>query len=261
MLSLSIPLNLAASFDEENSVVDFSWASSTDSDTLDNLITYEVAHTTSTDLSGVSWSSVGSFLQTSLDLGFGETYLIGVRAKDDFENVSDSTEIFYDVPVPELPLTISNVWWGYVSSSAAQELSFEFSNYDVLVSSTWTVAAFYLNSIVPDKGPWPTGLNNLLNDGEEKIWVRYQGCFGSAITTEFSLAGDGASCAGDVRNSYDPSGVDFPEVGEVVMEVSPPAGEESHSSEDYITILFLSSSDGSNFQQVGRYPVPIYFTE
>ncbi|MDP2704083.1 MAG: lamin tail domain-containing protein, partial [bacterium] len=213
-VSPSAPLNLAASFDEGNAIVDVSWASSTDADTLNNSITYEITYTTSSNLSGALWSSVGTLLSTSLDLNFGETYLIGARAKDDFGNISSSTEISYTVPTPAPPLTVSNIRWGYIRSTTTDELAFQFSDYNTLVPGYWTVLVFYLNAIAPDLGATSDSLNNLLNDDEEKLWVKYYGCQGYQNTYTPSLPNID-NCSGDFRNGYDPLGVDFPAVGEV----------------------------------------------
>lgn len=253
----STPLNLAANFDEGNAVVLLSWASSTDADTLNNSIMYEIAYTTSTDLSAAGWGSVGALLSTSLDLNFGTTYLIGVRAKDDFGNVSSSTEISYAVPTPAPPLTVSNIRWGYIRSTTTDELAFQFSDYNTLVPGYWTVLAFYLNSIAPDLGATSDYLNNLLNDGQTKLWVGYYGCQGNRSSYTPSLPNID-NCSGDFRNGYDPIGVDFPAVGEAVFDVQ----NGPYSANDYITVLFLKyENNPSIFRQIGRYAVPVYFLE
>ncbi|MDP2704005.1 MAG: hypothetical protein Q8P01_02160, partial [bacterium] len=92
------------------------------------------------------------------------------------------------------------------------------------------------------------------------LWVKYYGCQGYQNTYTPSLPNID-NCSGDFRNGYDPLGVDFPAVGEVMFDVSPPAGGGSYSADDYITVLFLKFVSGSTFRQIGRYAVPVYFLE
>ncbi len=253
------PVGLAASFNEDTSLVRLSWASSTDADTLDNLVTYEVAYTTSTDFSSSTWTSTNIFLYTSLNLNFGETYRIAVRAKDDFGNFSTSTEILYAVPVPDPPLTVSNIRWGYITSSSTREISFQFDDYGTLVPSYWTVIGFYVNTIVPDKGITARSFNGMFEDGLTRLYAGYLGCQTDQATNTPSLRSASApQCLAGVKNAYYPSGDGFPPAGEVRFNIT----IGSYTASDYITLLFVRY-DGNdyNYKQIGRYPVPVYFTE
>lgn len=87
------PANMTTSFDTLNSVVNFSWSPATDPDTTSSLLTYQwnVASGTVGGVTPVfdpgAWQSVGGNFSASIPVVFGNTYMIGIRAIDDFGNV------------------------------------------------------------------------------------------------------------------------------------------------------------------------------
>ncbi|MDZ7345077.1 MAG: lamin tail domain-containing protein, partial [candidate division KSB1 bacterium] len=84
----SQPQNLQINFDRFNSELDLSWDAATDSDSGFH---YQINYTTSTTLSADGWRSVGTSTTASIPLVYPNAYKIGVRARDDFYNVSTST--------------------------------------------------------------------------------------------------------------------------------------------------------------------------
>ena len=252
----STPENLSASFNETNSTVRFSFASSTDSDTLNHpFITYQFNYSTSSELDEGAWQSNGTSLSKTLDLPIGETYFFGVRAVDDFGNVSTSSVIQYVVPTPTPPLTISNVRWGMINaSSASAQVSFDFQDVNTLAPGVWNALVFYVSSTAPDKGNAIGGFNTLLNDGLSKLSISYYGaCQGTEISNTPSLGG--SICGSGFRNYYSPLDGSYPSSGRVTFTV-----RGSYSSTDYITILFLKYESNDMFSQYARYVVPVYFT-
>ncbi|MDP3725332.1 MAG: lamin tail domain-containing protein [Nanoarchaeota archaeon] len=254
----TVPSSPSANLNEARGTVLFSFASSTDLDTLDNFIAHEVAYTTSSDLSSGAWTLIGYGLQTNLNLNFGETYLIGVRAKDDFGNLSSSTRIEYTVPIPAPPLTVSNIRWGHINSTSTREVIFQFDDYAALLPISRTLVAFYLNAVVPDKTGGPSAFNEILNDGFSRLFVQYAGCAGNSTTDRVIFrASSTTQCSGGYGNSYLPSGAGFPPSGEAKFTLT----GGPYAANDYITVLFLKIVSPENLLQIGRYAVPVYFTE
>ncbi|MBI2278615.1 MAG: lamin tail domain-containing protein [Candidatus Brennerbacteria bacterium] len=91
-----IPDSFTVEFDATSSRLIARWATSTDVDTLDNLLTYEVAFSTSTSPAESDWQSAGSQPHADVDdqtfishrylrhVAPGDAFTIGVRAKDEF---------------------------------------------------------------------------------------------------------------------------------------------------------------------------------
>lgn len=82
------PTNLQMDFDQFNLALNLSWDASSDSDSGFH---YQTNYTTSTALSADGWQSVGSSTTASIPLVYPNTYKVGVRARDDFYNISTST--------------------------------------------------------------------------------------------------------------------------------------------------------------------------
>lgn len=89
------PQNLQTSFDRFNLELDLSWEAASDPDSDFH---YQINYTTSTVLSDDGWQSVGSSTATSIPLVYPNTYKVGVRARDDFYNVSTSTATDWSFP-------------------------------------------------------------------------------------------------------------------------------------------------------------------
>jgi hypothetical protein len=75
-----------------------SWASSTDSDTLDSAISYDLQYTTSSSFSDSGWVSQGTDLSVTFDVVFDNSYLVGVRATDDFGTTSTVSSSTFSFP-------------------------------------------------------------------------------------------------------------------------------------------------------------------
>ena len=93
------PANFTTAFDDLNSLLGLSWEKSTDSDSPDSEITYEVQVSTSTEFSSSSWTNVGRVLTTNIPVETPNNYLIRVRAKDDFGNYSEISSKTFSFPL------------------------------------------------------------------------------------------------------------------------------------------------------------------
>lgn len=101
----TIPGGFTLSFDVARSLLTLSWDASTDPDTLDRLITYEISATPSTSLrGGTIWRSVGNARTGSIEVVFPNTYTVGVRAVDDFGNASEPATQEWNFPEGYVPL-------------------------------------------------------------------------------------------------------------------------------------------------------------
>lgn len=100
------PPNLSLDFDSFNLRVTASWASSTDADTGDNLISYEVNYASSTELAADGWQSVGRAHTFTFPVVFPSSYLFGVRARDDFGALSVTATIPWSFPAGLVPLPL-----------------------------------------------------------------------------------------------------------------------------------------------------------
>lgn len=92
------PANFNTSFDDLNSLVSLSWEKSTDSDSTDSEITYEVQFSTSTEFSTSSWISVGKTVTYVATVEYPNNYLIAARAKDDLNNYSEPASKTFSFP-------------------------------------------------------------------------------------------------------------------------------------------------------------------
>ena len=124
--------------------MNLSWSSSTDPDTLDRLITYQVNYSTSSVLSDSGWQPVGTSLSTSTVPVYPNTYKIGVLAIYHFNNTSTPAVVDWNFPTGfvQLPSQLNN---NDVISTTSGAQKF-FVSYSASVSA---VALF----IGPDPGP------------------------------------------------------------------------------------------------------------
>ncbi len=110
------PGSFVINFDDLNSALNLSWEKSTDLDSPDSEITYEVQVSTSTEFSTSTWTNIGRVLATNTPIETPNSYLLGVRAKDDFGNYSDIASKTFTFPVGyEKPLLS-----GRIDSGASQ---------------------------------------------------------------------------------------------------------------------------------------------
>ena len=75
---------LALVFNKQKSQLETEWQKAADSDTLDNLITYEISYD-----GGTNWQSTGGSNKTQKIVAPVQSFSILVRAKDDFGNYSN----------------------------------------------------------------------------------------------------------------------------------------------------------------------------
>jgi hypothetical protein len=100
--SLTVPTNLAENFDELGMQLNLSWSTSTDPDWSGNPLHYEMNYSTSTSLSGSSWAT-----PTAIPVAIGNSYLIGIRALDNYGAVSAVATTTWDFPVGFTPYLLS----------------------------------------------------------------------------------------------------------------------------------------------------------
>ncbi len=94
----TMPENFTTSFDELGMKLNLSWVSSTDADSVDSEITYETNYSTSTEFSTSAWVSAGKTLSAQIPVIFGNAYMLGVRAVDDFGNPSPVNSTNWNFP-------------------------------------------------------------------------------------------------------------------------------------------------------------------
>jgi len=73
----------------EKSQLETKWQKAVDTDTLDSLITYEINYSTSTQFESWNWQRANWGTEDRRQVAPGDSFSIGVRAKDDFGNYSD----------------------------------------------------------------------------------------------------------------------------------------------------------------------------
>ncbi len=95
-------------FDSQNSRLNLNWQNATDSDTLNPLLTYEAKYNDSED-----WQSLNNATGTSRLVSPGDNFVIGLRAKDDFNNYSNpilTANWFYPTTNFYISQTEANNW-------------------------------------------------------------------------------------------------------------------------------------------------------
>ncbi len=128
------PASLSFSFDQFGLDLGISWPASVDPDTTTNLLTYQFNVSTSTSLDDSKWQPMGNSLATSIILVFGNSYVVGVRAIDDFGNISAPIVETWNFPPGFVPYILGNS-----VSSASQDF--------VLPASTTPAGGVVLHSI------------------------------------------------------------------------------------------------------------------
>jgi hypothetical protein len=97
------PPDLTVQFDSLHSILSLNWSKASDSDTLDSNLSYEINYSSSTEFSAEAWQKVGKVLSASVPVVFGNGYRIGVRAVDDFGNISQSAVKDWSFPADFSP--------------------------------------------------------------------------------------------------------------------------------------------------------------
>lgn len=105
--SPSQPVITSTSFDDLRSKLNIGWSPSTDTDTLDSLITYQMNISSTGTLDETQWQNMGKQLSTSIDVIFPNAYAIGIRAVDEFGNTSPISTISFSFPPGFVPHILS----------------------------------------------------------------------------------------------------------------------------------------------------------
>ena len=277
------PANFEFSFIEASSLLRIIWDDSLDSDTLDNLVEYEINYTNSFNvLDDNNWGSLENVsLETDENLEVNNrpftkisvepetTYLIGVRAKDDFGNYSDIATTTYTVPAITPPYGFSDFQWGHLNSSSVVELSFGAAPYPFMSSGTPSAILFFLNQSPPGGYSFSNSAERWEIGGANAVLkLQYSTCNSS---TDSLLGGllmhNASSCpvsgSGlkkyNVRNDLVSGQTSFTSAVSGVLENGSIASH-TFSSGDYVTFGFYELS-GSIFQESATYNKKFYFQE
>jgi hypothetical protein len=128
--ALTLPTNLAENFDELRMQVSLSWSTSTDPDWPANPLHYEMNYSTSTVLSDANWIDPGS-----IPVAMGNSYLIGVRALDNYGAISAAATTTWNFPLgftPYLlspPLSYAHQYFTVPSTSTLQSIQLFTTNF------------------------------------------------------------------------------------------------------------------------------------
>lgn len=107
------PLLQLLLFDPTASSLQLAWSTSTDADSADQSIRYEIALSTSSVINESAWVDKGTATSATMSVSYPSTYLVGVRAKDDFGTVSlvSLTEWSFPSEFSPLPLQSDSSEW------------------------------------------------------------------------------------------------------------------------------------------------------
>ena len=268
------PDGLEMEFFESTSLLRVFWSGSQDSDTLDNLITYEINYGTST-LSDSGWEPISASFDADEELWFGDisvepanNYNIAIRAKDDFGSVSDAVEDSFEVPDIPIPYDLSNIEWGYLSDSFEIDVRFNMNSYPFMTADVPSVLVFFLNQSPPPSYSF-SNFSDPYNVGgaNQVLKLKYPSCayssgydlFGGLVFhNQTSCPASGSGLKTDASHSNLSGGETSFTMN--VAGVLNNGGSEAHtfSSNDYLTIGFYELS-GSIFQEAVTYNKKIYF--
>jgi hypothetical protein len=107
--SLTSPNSITMIFDEMNMQLNVSWSTSTDPDWPANPLHYEMNYSTSSVLADSGWVDSGWTDSGQIPLVIGNDYLIGIRAKDNYGDVSAVATATWDFPPGFTPYILSHV--------------------------------------------------------------------------------------------------------------------------------------------------------
>jgi hypothetical protein len=85
------------SFDPSNQKLNILGSKIEDPDSLDEKLIYEINYSTSTELDPNNWTKINYF-PYSIDVVYPNSYTIGLRAKDEFQNISEPDIINWSFP-------------------------------------------------------------------------------------------------------------------------------------------------------------------
>ena len=99
---LTPPTNFAANFDELGMQLNLTWSTSTDPDWPANPLHYEMNYSTSTSLSDDGWTA-----PAAIPVTIGNSYLVGVRARDNYGALSAIATTTWNFPAGFVPYLLS----------------------------------------------------------------------------------------------------------------------------------------------------------
>lgn len=129
--------DITKSFDEASSFLTLSWNGATDEDTLDSKIMYDLNFATSSDAE-VTWNTTSSLPTYRRHVESGDNFIISLRARDDFGNVSQIATTSWKYP---------DVEW-YIIQESTGGWSGEFGTVNL---SSFEADTATFQSIVPQK--------------------------------------------------------------------------------------------------------------
>ena len=140
------PGNFSAVFDRASGKLNLGWSGSTDADTRDALIAYQINYSTSSVLSDSGWQSVGTVLSFSFIPTFPNSYKLGIRAIDDFGNISAPAVVDWSFPTGFVLLPSQLNHETIIGSTGGAGQKIVIGN-----AATINSAAFFVG---PDGGPY-----------------------------------------------------------------------------------------------------------
>ncbi|NCN53043.1 hypothetical protein GW950_01095, partial [Candidatus Wolfebacteria bacterium] len=275
------PNNFELSLNESNSKLRIIWDKVDDTDTLDGLITYEINYTTGDLLDENNWTDE---FDTNLNTGeaaeisgrafakifveSNSTYLIGVRAKDEFNNYSNTSTIAYEVSEISPPYGLSGVTWKVdpEAPTGSSVLSFTADAYPFISSTTPSAMIFFLNQDSPSSYEFNNTTDRWNVGGDNRfLKLRYNNCYygndenlgGLFMYHEDNCpSGTGISKRAITTDlSIGQSSFDIDVLGAFNID-----NDHEFSASDYITIGFYTLQ-GNRFKEVAAYNTKTYYQE
>jgi hypothetical protein len=99
---ITTPTNVSESFDPLGMQVSVAWSTSTDPEWPLNPLHYQMNYSTSTTLSDAGWTDPGPIL-----VALGNSYRIGIRAADNYGDVSAAATVTWNFPEGFIPYLLS----------------------------------------------------------------------------------------------------------------------------------------------------------
>ncbi|KKT90696.1 MAG: hypothetical protein UW92_C0030G0024, partial [Candidatus Jorgensenbacteria bacterium GW2011_GWA2_45_13] len=127
-----------SSFDEPNAKLIVSWDRGSDLDSIDSELVYELNFTplvgTSTILNEILWNTSTTQLLYEKTVTPADAFLLGLRARDDFGNMSSVATTTWSYPTTNFSITqeASDTWssvWGTVNHSTAEPDTASFQSF------------------------------------------------------------------------------------------------------------------------------------
>ncbi len=266
------PSNINFEFNEASNLLKITWDKSNDSDTLDNLISYDVAYNNSTT------TTSNNFVEIFVEPG--TVYNFELRAKDDFGSYSNPTTANYEVPDFPPPYGLSDIRWGHLNGEESAILSLNFESYPFMATTSPGAMIFFLNQEPPRNysfsdgdyrnGHKIGGLNSIL-------MLSYQPCdFNGAWKKKVKAGGiffNNANCPAYsdtlmsvllLANIQEGDTQFVAEVGDA--RINGEDVQKEFSADDYITVGFYQMGKRNiegiaKFTNVANYAKKIYFQQ